>query len=137
MTHIRFSGLLLRFLGVGGCATLLQYGLLVLQVQLAGMPAVAASAACYAASTLFNYAANHRLTFRSRRAHHSALPRFLLVAALGLGINTLVMWFAHEHGGRHYLVAQLLATAASLCWNFLACRHWAFATPDEHEETRA
>lgn len=137
MTRLRFSGQLLRFLGVGSCATLLQYGLLVLLVQLAGMPAVAASAASYAASTLFNYTANHRLTFRSLRAHHSALPRFLLVAVLGLGINTLVMWFAHEHGGRHYLVAQLLATAASLCWNFLASRHWAFATPDEHEETRA
>lgn len=118
---------LLRFVGVGGLATALHYLILIALVAGAGLDATPASATGYALSTLFNYALNRRLTFRSRRSHRSALPRFLLLAGVGLAINTATVWFLAQHLGLHYLIAQVVATALTLCWNFLVARHWAFA----------
>ncbi len=122
-----------RFLGVGALATALQYLLLVAFVQMLAASPVPASSIAYALSTLFNYAANRRLSFASPRPHRSALPRFLLVAGIGLGLNTFIVWLGTGVLHMHYLMAQLLATALSLGWNFLACRHWAFQDTSHHE----
>ncbi len=119
----------LRFLCVGGSATALQYALLIGLVHVAAWAPLTASVTSYALSTLYNYLANHRLTFRSSRSHLSALPRFLLIALAGLGLNAAIMWLGHERWHLHYLMAQLLATATTLGWNFAASRRWAFAPP--------
>jgi putative flippase GtrA len=118
---------LLRFVGVGGLATALHYLILVALVNSAGLDATLASSAGYALSTMFNYALNRHLTFRSRRSHGSALPRFLLLAIVGLAINTATVWLLVQQFALHYLVAQIVATALTLCWNFIAARYWAFA----------
>ncbi|MEC5398003.1 GtrA family protein [Uliginosibacterium sp. H1] len=116
-----------HFLVVGAGATALQYILLGLFVEAFGMNAVLASALGYALSSLANYAANRRLTFQSDARHRDALPRFAVVALSGLLLNTVVMWVAHNLLDWHYLVAQVLATAVALVWNFILNRCWTFA----------
>lgn len=118
---------MLRFAFVGGLATALHYLILIALVNGAGLDVSFASAIGYTLSTLFNYAINRRLTFRSRRSHSIALPRFLWLASFGLAINTATVWLLAERWGLHYLVAQVAATALTLCWNFVAARRWAFA----------
>ena len=117
----------LRFLCVGGGATALQYLILIALVSGTGLAAAPSSAIGYALSTLFNYAANRRLTFRSDRAHRSALPRFLALACVGLALNTATVGLLAGQLGVHYLIAQIAATALALCWNFFAARCWVFA----------
>jgi putative flippase GtrA len=118
---------IVRFACVGGLATLLHYLILIALVDGVGFGATSASACGYAISTLFNYALNRRLTFRSQRRHSSALPRFLWLATVGLSINTATVWLLVQQFELHYLVAQIVATALTLCWNFIAARYWAFA----------
>lgn len=118
---------MLRFALVGGLATALHYVILIALVNGTRLDVSVASAIGYALSTLFNYATNRRLTFRSRRSHSSALPRFLWLASFGLAINTVTVWLLAERLGIHYLIAQVAATALTLCWNFVAARRWAFA----------
>lgn len=118
---------MLRFAFVGGLATALHYLILITLVNGTGLNVSVASAIGYTLSTLFNYASNRRLTFRSQRSHRSALPRFLWLAGFGLAINTVTVWLLAERLGIHYLIAQVVATALTLCWNFFAARHWAFA----------
>ena len=117
-----------RFLCVGGSATALQYLLLVALVGPLGLAPVVASSIAYATSTMYNYVASHAFTFRSSRAHHSALPRFVCMSALGLGLNAAVVWLSFDQLHLHYLVAQLLATVVTLGWNYLASLRWAFAS---------
>jgi putative flippase GtrA len=117
-----------RFLCVGGSATALQYLLLIAFVAWLGLTPLTASSISYALSTLYNYMANHAFTFQSDRDHYSALPRFSSVAIIGLALNAAVIWLAFDQFHVHYLVAQLLATALTLGWNFLASRYWAFAS---------
>ena len=121
-TGVAFS----RFALVGGIATAAQYLILIALVDLLGWGAVFASALGYAASTLLNYALNRSFTFASQRAHLAALPRFLLVAASGLAMNTGLMWVFTVGAGLYYLLAQVLATGIVLVWNFVLNSHWTF-----------
>ncbi len=73
-----------------------------------------------------NYALNYRYTFRSRRRHLEAFPRFVFFSGVGLGLNTLLMYSLLNYADLHYLVAQLAATALVTIWNFLANMVWTF-----------
>jgi len=114
-----------RFLLVGGFCTLLQYGLLVVLVRGAHLEPTLASSIGYALSSAVNYLLSHSFTFRSTSSHRRSLPRFLAIGALGLGLNALVV-FTATMLGMHYLLAQVLATATTLAWNFLANLRWTF-----------
>lgn len=117
----------LRFLWVGGSATALQYLFLVTLVVRVGLPPVVASSLAYAISAVYNYILSRVFTFRSHRAHASALPRFILVSTVALGLNAGVVWLSFDQLQLHYLLAQFLATLVTLGWNYTASRNWAFA----------
>ncbi len=120
---------LLRFLLVGGMATAIQFLLLALFVELRLLPEVAASATAYGFAAAANYLANYYLTFNSRRSHWQTLPRFLITATLGLGINTLVFAAAFHLLG-YYLIAQVIATGVTLVVNFLLHKFWIYSRQD-------
>jgi len=120
----------MRFAAVGGIATLFQYLLLIALTQLAGADPVHASAIGFCSSALLNYYLNHRLTFRSRKPHWQALPRFSLVALSGLTLNSLLMAVFIRYFGIQYLIAQLVTTSLVLIWNFYLNRRWSFGVQD-------
>lgn len=91
-----------------------------------GADPLPASALGFVAGALINYVLNRRYTFASTIAHRRGLPKFFTVAAAGLVLNTLLMVVLLRHAGMHYLLAQALATATVLCWNFAGNRYWTF-----------
>jgi putative flippase GtrA len=115
----------LSFATVGACGTAAHYATLVAGVSL-GVDPVTASALGWTLGAVVNYSLNYRFTFRSGLSHRQAAPRFALVAALGLVLNTLLMAVQVGPMGMHYLVAQFFATGTILCFNFLLSRTWAF-----------
>lgn len=76
---------------IGGLSTAIQHVILIVLVQLVGIGAVLASAVGDALSSVLSYTLNYRYTFRSRRAHHQALPRFALISMTGLAFNARCM----------------------------------------------
>ena len=116
----------LRFAGVGALATSVHYLLIVALVESGLAGPVAAKAWGYIAGALVGYAANRRYTFTSRVRHSVGLPRFLLVAAVGFVLNAALMAWMTAGLEIHYLVAQIVATALVLLWNFAANRQWTF-----------
>nr|WP_217344293.1 GtrA family protein [Noviherbaspirillum sp. L7-7A]MBV0878429.1 GtrA family protein [Noviherbaspirillum sp. L7-7A] len=119
---------LATFLVVGGFATGLQYAIMALLMALAGVPALAASNTGFAISAVANYLLNAKLTFRSERSHASTLPRFAVTAALGLGINSLLLSLLIA-AGLHPAPAQILSTAGVLIWNYTLNALWTFKKP--------
>ena len=119
---------LASFLMVGGFATGLQYAIMALLMGLAGVPALAASNIGFAISAVANYLLNAKLTFRSERSHASTLPRFAITAALGLGINSLLLSLLIA-AGLHPAPAQILTTAGVLIWNYTLNALWTFKKP--------
>jgi putative flippase GtrA len=56
-----------------------------------------------------------------------ALPRFLLVAALGAATSAALVFAGTEWFGLHYLLPQAAATALVLFGGFMLNRRWTFA----------
>jgi putative flippase GtrA len=112
---------------VGLAATALQYVILVLSVERLALSPVVGSSLGFVTSAGFNYWLNYHFTFRSRNPHVGAAGRFALVALSGLGLNALVMLLLGHVLGLKYIVAQLIATALVLAWNFLGNSVWTFA----------
>lgn len=120
-------GQLIRFAGIGGVCTALQYLILVLLVSFLDIHPLIASTAGYLLSALLNYQLNRVYTFQSEAAHRHALPRFFAIALVGLILNAVVLGFMVSGLGSHYMLGQIIATVVTLGWNFLANRTWTFA----------
>jgi putative flippase GtrA len=116
----------LRYSGAGVVGTALQYAVLILLVEFVGLGAVAASNVGAILGAVVNYRLNHRYTFASQKAHGHALPRFALISAAGLVLNTIALSGLLAFVGPHYLVAQVAVTAVVLVAGFLANRVWTF-----------
>ncbi len=116
----------LLFSVVGAVGTSGQYAMLILLVEVTKQNPVLASTLGFLVGALINYILNYRYTFKSDKPHRETLVKFLVVAAIGACINTGLMYVLIESIDLQYLIAQLLATAAVLAWNFLANKYWTF-----------
>jgi putative flippase GtrA len=120
----------IKFVGIGGLATALQYALMILLIEWLQLQEVLASASAYAISAIFNYLANYYFTFAgisgsSNQGHLQTFSKFVVVAGLGLGLNTL-LFYVLFNSGLHYLIAQVFATLVTLCVNFAAHKLWIY-----------
>ena len=116
----------LRYAGAGLLGTALQFAVLVVLVQLGNMGAVVASTLGAIAGAVLNYGLNHQFTFASDKSHAHALPRFAIVALVGIALNAVVVAVMLDFVTSNYLVAQVVATGAVLVAGFLANRTWTF-----------
>lgn len=117
----------IRFAGVGGAATALQYVLMLVTVEFFGVVPLYSSVGAYLVSAGFNYWANYHYTFSATVRHSRALPRFALVSGAGLLINAFVFYVVYQWVGLFYMLAQIIASGFVLMWNFLANHFWSFA----------
>lgn len=120
-------GRFLRFAAVGIAGTTVHYGVLIMAVQWLDIPAVVGSSIGFLLGALTNYLLNYRFTFRSKRRHREAVPRFYAVAAAGFVLNGLILAFLMSLWDLYYLWSQVVATAIVLLWNFSANFVWTFA----------
>lgn len=122
------------FVGIGGISTLIQFLLLILFVESRLLSEVTASAVGYMLSSLFNYWANYRYTFRSSSSHAQTFPKYVLAVAVGLSTNTLLfaafLWLFNNYltllWVEHYLAAQFLATGTTVVLNFVVHKFWIY-----------
>lgn len=116
----------LSYLGVGLVGTAGHYLTLVALVRGLRLDPVLATTCGFAVGAVINYAANYHLTFRSRRGHARAMPRFFAVALAGMGVNAGAMAVCHRGLGLHYLVSQVAATGTVVVLTYLGNRFWTF-----------
>lgn len=106
--------------------TIAQYLTLVGLVHGLATHAVLASTIGYVIGAFVNYYLNFYYTFKSNKKHNEALPKFMIVAIIGLFLNTGMMTLFHDYMHIHYLLAQIFATGFILLWTFGANRAWSF-----------
>ncbi len=98
---------LIRFAISGGLATLTHITVFVLLVESLHMRPLYASVPAFLAAVGVSYVMNYRWTFDAQGPHHVMLPRFVLVALAGLGLNMLITWLVVDVG--HYWYGYALA----------------------------
>lgn len=113
-----------RFVLVGGVATAVHYLTALVLLHAVQWGPVPASTAGAFAGALVGYALNARFTFEVRERHGHHLARYLLVAALGWGLNAIGLWGLLRLGWHPYL-AQPVVTALVLLSNFAFNALWA------------
>jgi putative flippase GtrA len=117
----------IRFASVGVVGTSVQYLTLVILVESTAAGPVLSSGFGFILGAFTNYYLNYRYTFRSAKRHHRALPKFMLVALVGLAINSGIMRLGTSFFSLQYLVVQIFATGLVLIWNFAGNRIWTFS----------
>lgn len=125
----------LKFGVVGVLATVIDFGVLVLLHELAGVNPVPAAAASFLVSLVFNYLASMRFVFTRREdlSRSREFVAFVALSAVGLALNELIMW-GGEHAfvalgvdyasGPYYVLVKVLATGIVMVWNFWSRRRW-------------
>jgi putative flippase GtrA len=126
---------LIAFAAVGIAAALahLSVAALLLHSLMKGpgtAPVLAANAAAFIVAFLVSYSGQRRWTFRSSAAHARLLPRYLLVAAAGLGVNEAVVATGMRAFGLPALLAIALAIVCVAWLTFQASQYWVFS---QHE----
>lgn len=114
------------FLGVGAFATLCHYTALVILVEMRVLTVVPASATGALIGAIAGYQLNYRFAFNACTPHRDTAPRYLLVAAVALGMNTVLMALLNGELGLPYLIAQVITTGFVLILTFTAHRMWTF-----------
>jgi putative flippase GtrA len=119
------TGQLARFLVVGvsnTAITLVVYAALVH----AGVPPVAASVAAFSAGAVNGFRLNRAWTFRSARRGVGAGARYLVVAALGLGLNALGVALAVHVAELPKIAGEIAALPPVTATTFALSRAWVF-----------
>ncbi|HEF5154001.1 GtrA family protein [Burkholderia multivorans] len=118
---------LLKYTIVGLAGTAAQYLVLVSLVEVGHFhsPVVASTVGAILGAVI-NYFLNYKFTFKSDSSHGATLPRFLFIAAVGMGVNAVLMKLLINVMGVKYIVAQIVATGCVFLSSFALNSIWTF-----------
>jgi dolichol-phosphate mannosyltransferase len=124
----------LRFGLVGISGIVVNSAILWALVRGAGLAIPLASVLATEAAILSNFVLNDRWTFRANRAAKPGgawrrLLRFNGVALGGMLITAALLTGLTHYAGLPLLLANLLAVAGALAWNYLMSTRWAWRAP--------
>lgn len=115
-----------RFGALGVANNLLAYGIFAV-MTLAGVPAIAAASLTYVLGMVVSYLGNRSFTFAHAGSARRSLMRFLIVNAVGYGINVAILAVFVEHLGFDPLIVQFAAIVVVAGFIFVSMRYWVFA----------
>ena len=112
----------IRFGIVGAVATIIDYGLMVALTELVGLLYLLSCAISFLISVIVNYILSIRFVFTPNKniSKTVELVVFILLSAIGLGINQAIMWFTVEQIKISYLIAKIVATGIVMIYNFIS-----------------
>ena len=111
---------LIKFGIVGVVATAIDFGVLMLLKEVAGVDVLVASAAAFCVSVIANYVLSMLFVFKS--GSKSKTKEFVIFVSLSVGgllLNQLVMWLGTEIMAIHYLVVKVFACFFIPAYNFI------------------
>lgn len=117
----------IKYTTAGALATLVHYAIFLLIINATTHTPWQATLIASTIGALVAYILNYHYTFLSTVNHQTLLPKFLVVAILGVIMQTLIVAILNQHWHLHYLLAQVVATGFGLVLTFLINRFWTFA----------
>lgn len=125
------GGQLLRSILVSMLAFSIDFGTLALLTEIVGLYYLVSAAFSFILGTTVSYLLSIFWVFDRRRYSSPALEYtvFVLVGAVGLGLNEAFLWALTEMLGIYYLVSKIIAASLVFFWNFGARRLILFKGP--------
>ena len=112
---------IMKFGVVGVIAFVIDFGVMVFLTEVFGIDPVISATVSFIISVIFNYAARMRYVF----SHREGMSRtrefiiFVVLSAIGLGINDLLIWAGTDLASFDYRLVKIFATAVVMVWNFV------------------
>lgn len=112
---------IMKFGVVGVIAFVIDFGVMVFLTEVFGIDPVISATVSFIISVIFNYAASMRYVF----SHREGMSRtrefviFVVLSAIGLGINDLLIWAGTDLASFDYRIVKIFATAVVMVWNFV------------------
>lgn len=122
--HRDFKGLIKQLFRFGVCGVIafaIDYSLLYVLTEFVGINYLVSSAISFTVSVVVNYIISIKWVFdvAGERSQSKDLIVFIILSAIGLGINQVVMWASVEKFGIWYMVGKLIATFIVMIWNYI------------------
>lgn len=112
---------LFRYLFVGGLAFVVDYGLLFVLTEYAGLHYLASATIAFIAGLTVNYFLSTSWIFRSGAVIKNKVGEFVvfaLIGVMGLVLTNVLLFLFTDVCGIHYMVSKLITTALVMLWNF-------------------
>jgi len=111
----------LKFGVVGFSGLFVDFGITFLTKEKLGIPKYVANAIGFITAATSNYFLNRVWTFQSHNPEVMVeFTEFFVISLIGLGLNTLLLWFLVSKFKINFYVAKIFAIALVTLWNFLA-----------------
>lgn len=113
----------LRFCVVGGVSFVVDYSLLYMCTEFAGITYLYSSAIAFTVSVIINYWLCLIFVFQNKQKQSNRQKALFIGSSIvGLGLNQLCMYGFVEILGLYYMVAKIMATAIVTIWNYVMKR---------------
>lgn len=111
---------MLRNLVAGTAATSVDYVLLIVLTEAAGLHYVLSAGIAYAAATLVRYLLSIKWVFARRRIENRPMEIavFAAIGIAGLGLNVVLVWLFTDGAGLHYVASKAITMVMLFFWNF-------------------
>lgn len=117
-----------RYFFVGGFAFIVDFGLLYILTEYAGLHYLLSATLSFIAGLLVNYIISCIWVFNNSK-FKNRFVEFLIFAAIGivgLGLNDTLIWLFTDCIGTHYMFSKIVAAAIVYLWNFFARKYIVF-----------
>ena len=113
---------MIKFGFVGFLCFFIDYGIMVLLTEVAGIVYLVSSACSFTVSVIVNYILSVTFVFETDnvKSRIKEFIVFVFLSIIGLGINQLCMWFGVELLHISYLIVKIGATAVVMVYNFIS-----------------
>jgi putative flippase GtrA len=119
---------LVRYSVVGGVASIVDVGMLLVLTSCVGVYYLHAAALAFSMGLITSYILSIAWVFQERKFHNPLLELglFTLIGGLGLLCNGVCMWLLTEYAHLHYLCSKMVAALLVFLGNFLAKKYVLF-----------
>ena len=113
---------MIKFGFVGFLCFFIDYGIMVLLTEVAGIVYLVSSACSFTVSVIVNYILSVTFVFETdkEKSRIKEFIVFVFLSIIGLGINQLCMWVGVELLHISYLIVKIGATAVVMVYNFIS-----------------
>lgn len=118
---------ILRFVGVGGLATLVHVATALVAERMVGLGPQQANLAGFGAAVMASYFGHARFTFEVDPRSAGQFLRFAVVALLGLATSSGIVWLVTGRLGLGFGLAMAVVAVAVPAITFIAAQFWVFA----------
>jgi len=109
----------MKFGAVGATGVVVDFSFTWVGKEKVGIQKYMANAIGFAIAATTNYFLNRWWTFHSNNPELAMeYTRFLVVSLIGLGLNTLLIWYWVSKRNRNFYISKLFAMGLVTFWNF-------------------